>query len=274
MPADSVDIYVLGTGIFSTLHFTTETLQALRVCRHAFVLHDDLGVHARIAALGPRVHDMADRYDAGRIRRDIYVEIAAEVVAAASQCDEPVALVVHGHPLFLVSATEYLLELARGRQLTARVLPAVSSFDTLLADLEIDLGYGVQIFDATTLLEHAWMPNPEVPTLLFQLTTTLIGEVVTETESLTIEPLVKHLLLAYPYDHSCLVLHSATHVLDVPGVYATPLGGSRRIRPWSFGGDPRYTFRRLDPFAGCHCIRRSVIAARCTRECGSHTSAS
>lgn len=219
-----VDVYLLGTGILATVQFTEETVQALTACRLAFVLHDDLDVHRRIARMGPKVHDMADAYVQGGQRREIYSSIAHEVVEAAAAGGGPVAFVVHGHPLFLVSASEYLLELAQERRLVARALPGVSSFDTLLTDLGIDLGYGVQIFDATSLLEQGWLPSPAIPALVFQLSTTLVGDVVSDTGPETVAPLVEQLLRVYPVEHACTVLHSVTHVLDVPQARVAPLG--------------------------------------------------
>ncbi len=91
----------------------------------------------------------------------------------------------------------------------------MSSFDTILCDLGLDLAYGVQIFDVTTMVRQEWCPNPRIPALLFQLTTFMDDNVVRDTptpERLT--RLVDWLKPVYPATHRCLVVHSAAHLLE------------------------------------------------------------
>ena len=117
------------------------------------------------------VYDLSTLYAGREIRQDVYRAIADRLIQEAAH-GGPVAFLVDGHPLFLVSATEYTLALAASKGLKTTVLAAVSSFDTLLCDLGLDYGYGVQIFDSTTMIENTWVPNPAVPLLVFQLATT------------------------------------------------------------------------------------------------------
>lgn len=228
-------IFLLGTGIRGTIQFTDETIQALRACRTAIVLHDDLTVHAAIRRHCRSVIDAAPLYAGVQRRPDAYRAMSRQVVAAATR-NPPVAFIVHGHPLFLVSAAEYTLDLARKAGLRAVVLPAISSFDTLLVDLGIDYGYGVQMFDATTLLVRGWQPNPEVPLLIFQLATVLDDRVMYRRPGAKIlRPLVDRLLTVYPPGHLCTMVHSATHVLEKSQCHAVALGKlptARHLRLW------------------------------------------
>src|SRR5262249_10468631 len=109
--------------------------------------------------------------------------------------------------------------------LSVQMLPAVSSFDTILCELGIDYGYGVQLFDATTLIRSDWLPNPNVPMLVFQLTTTLVDEVVEGTPGIAaLAPLVKHLRRAHPQDPECTVVHSSAHLLERGTKVSTTIG--------------------------------------------------
>jgi uncharacterized protein YabN with tetrapyrrole methylase and pyrophosphatase domain len=210
----TVDIYLLGAGIHSSLHFSVETIQALSSSRVVFVLHDDLSVHDCIRNYCKDVRDLAELYKGRNVRADVYRDISELLVKEAVK--EPgVAFVVHGHPLFLVSAAEYTLDLARSQGLRVSILPAISSFDTILCALEIDYGYGLQIFDATTLIQKGWSPNPAIPMLLFQLATTLNEKVAfDEPPSSVLTPLVEYLLKTYPGEHTCTIVHSASHLLE------------------------------------------------------------
>lgn len=208
------DIYLLGSGIRGTLHFTNESRQALRACRAVFVLHPDTMVLDYVRAHCEHVHDLSTLYQGREIRQDVYRTIADTLVEEASAAG-PVALLVHGHPLFLVSACEYTLEQAALKGLNAAVLPAVSSFDTLLCDLGIDYGYGVQIFDSTTMIENSWHPNPAVPLLVFQLATTCNRHVVLgKPTGAVLGPLVEHLLPVYGPEYGVRVVHSGASLLE------------------------------------------------------------
>jgi siroheme synthase len=221
--AKSTDLYLLGSGIRGPLQLTRETVQALGACRAAFVLHDDPAVHEEVARYCPIVHDVADAYKDAADRVEAYGRIAALVVEEAAGYPT-VAFVAHGHPLFLVSASELILDQARDRGLVARVLPAVSSLDTILCDLAADLGYAMQIYDATHLVESKFSLDPRVPTLIFNLasfdTRAVVGG---EPDPVVLAPLVAFLTAHYPVDHPCEVIYSATSVVDRPARDTVPL---------------------------------------------------
>ncbi|MFF5985898.1 SAM-dependent methyltransferase [Prauserella flavalba] len=217
-------IYLLGSGIKGALHFTLETVQALRACRRVFVLHADQGVIEAVREHCPDVEDLAPLYEGQTIRDEVYHQISHRLVEAALD-SAPVAFLVHGHPLFLVSATEYTLDLAERHNLRVSVLPAVSSFDTLLCDLRIDYGYGVQIFDTTTLLKAGWTPNPQVPLLLFQLASTLNRAVISgDPNREALRPLIELLTPLYGADHGVQVVWSSAHVLEASSITEVKLG--------------------------------------------------
>lgn len=207
-------IYLLGSGIRGALHFTVETVQALRACRRVFVLHADQGLIDAVREHCPEVEDLAPLYEGHTVRDDVYHQISHRLVEAALD-SAPVAFLVHGHPLFLVSATEYTLDLAERHDLRISVLPSVSSFDTLLCDLRIDYGYGVQIFDTTTLLKAGWTPNPQVPLLLFQLASTLNRNVINgDPDHESMRPLIELLAPLYGAQHSVQVVWSSAHAVE------------------------------------------------------------
>ena len=208
------DIYLLGSGIRGTLHFTNETIQALRVCRAVYVLHPDTMVIDYVREYCDEVHDLHSFYDGREIRQDVYSAIADRLIEEAVR-GAPVAFLVHGHPLFLVSATEYALTQAAGKGLKTTVLSAVSSFDTMLCDLGIDYGYGVQIFDSTTMIENSWLPNPAVPLLVFQLATTGNRRVVKgRPGGQVLRPLTDFLIPVYGPSHRVRIVHSGAALLE------------------------------------------------------------
>lgn len=190
---------------------------------------EDLRTHC------PDVRDLASMYEEGKSRPEVYRQIS-ELLVAEARRQPGVAFVVHGHPLFLVSAAEYTLALAREHGLRVRVLPAVSSFDTILCDLEIDYGYGLQIFDATTMIRNGWRPNPAIPLLIFQLATLLTdAQIRGSVASARLEPLVDYLAQGYPRDHVCTVVYTGSHLMESSLLVAIPLSdlsSSDKIELW------------------------------------------
>lgn len=216
-------IYLLGTGIKGGLQLTVETIQALRASKRVFVLHADSAVLEHIYQYCPEVEDLAPLYEGHSIRDDVYREISRRLVDAASET-QPVAFLVHGHPLFLVSATEYTMELAESKGLRVSVLPAVSSFDTLLCDLGIDYGYGVQLYDTSTMLQAGWKPNPQVPLLLFQLASTLNRAVIKhDPDRQTLGPIMELLEPIYGSEHCVQVVWSSAHALELSSIIELPI---------------------------------------------------
>lgn len=126
--------------------------------------------------------------------------------------------------MFLVSATEYTLELAESKNLRVSVLPAVSSFDTLLCDLGIDYGYGVQLYDTSTMLQAGWKPNPGVPLLLFQLASTLNRAVIKDDPNIeALRPIAELLAPIYGGDHRVQVVWSSAHMLESSSIIELPI---------------------------------------------------
>ncbi len=229
------DIFLLGTGIHSTVQLTLETIQALKICKQVYVLHDDLDVLRRLSEYNSSINDVAYLFEKGGKRCDAYKAISHLVVDSARQ-EAPVAFVVHGHPLFLVSATEYTLELAQANDLIATVLPGISCLNTIMCDLQIDLGYALQIYDATLLVDGKYAINPSIPLLVFQLTSLLTDHVIADSPDYsTLEPLVKHLLNFYPEQHEAVIVNSSSHTLDRAersSVTIGTLGMNEKIPLW------------------------------------------
>lgn len=224
----STDLYLLGSGIRAALQLTVETIQALRASTEVHVLHDDPYVIEQIRQYCPEVYDLVGFYSEDKRRPEIYREISEHLVRRALE-RSPVSFVVHGHPLFLVSASEYTIELGRRKGLSVQVLPAVSSFDTLLADLGIDFGYGLQLFDCSTLLANGWSMDARVPTLVFQLATLLDDRVVkSDPKPDSLRPLTRYLERFFPENHACMVVHSVVGILGRPEIVSTTIGELHR----------------------------------------------
>lgn len=209
-----VDIYLIGSGIRPELHISPESVQALRVAKSLYILHGDPSVVEWVRQFCKDTRDLSSLYRGETQRSTVYKSIASEVLRQALS-DPPVALLVHGHPLFLVSAVEMIISAARRNGLITLTLPGISSLDTILCDLSLDLGYGVQLFDATSLIQNNWSINPQVPLLVFQLANVCCPKVQrTPPRPRSLLPLVRFLKQWYPPKHTCYVVYSGMTVIE------------------------------------------------------------
>ena len=233
MRTPRVDLWILGLGIRGLRQVTLETLEVLERCR--IVLHLTQQ-HEALARINPRLVDLEDDYWTGEERGVVYERLVRLVLAEVARGPE-VAVVFYGHPMIFDDVTLALVRRSKRRGLRCRVLPAVSCLDTLCIDLGIDYGYGLQVFEATTLVTHRQPLSPELDALVLQL-----GEFGTDRTADTIldhagrfTPLVEHLRRFYPGDHRAVIAFSDDGEMAKPRLLRTRIdeldAHARRIFP-------------------------------------------
>jgi precorrin-6B methylase 1 len=201
------ELFILGSGMFTHRQMTAETIEALE--RADVVFHLTMpDVHDFLVGRCKKVIDLIDLYRNGEVNADVYARIVDTVLAAAKR-HRRVAYLVLGHPRLFDRSALTLVERAPADGVTATVLPAVSAFDAMLNELDIDVGEtGLQMFEANRLKIYEHALSPSVPLLLFQIgffgTRVLTRGSVSREER--IAPLVEYLLRFYPPRHRALVL--------------------------------------------------------------------
>jgi uncharacterized protein YabN with tetrapyrrole methylase and pyrophosphatase domain len=206
-------IGIIGAGILSPDHLTLESdrfLQQSSVIFH--LLESGEAMTAYLRSLGPRLVDLSEIYTDGVLDYDIYRQIADRLIAAAFEYTT-VALLVPGHPLVMVAPTALILQQAARAGVNVTVLPGISSLDTMILQLNLEIGTnGVQIFEANRFIYYDIRPDPRVPLFLFQPGSIGSGIITRNARSLSarFEPLKHALLKTYPADHECMLLASQT----------------------------------------------------------------
>lgn len=160
---------VVGTGIRAGAHMTPEAEQAFASADVALYLVADLVAENWIATVNPSALSLADHYREGVPRQDIYdhmVEtILTEVRSGANVC-----VAFYGHPGVFVSPSHAAIEHARAEGYAARMLPAVSAEDCLVADLGVDPAVlGCQSYEATDFLLRRRQVDPTAMLILWQI---------------------------------------------------------------------------------------------------------
>ena len=208
------DVGIVGTGIVGTHQLTREAEEVIRRSRRTFVIDSGYGVAEYLQTLCPEVTRLGSLYEPGRDRMVTYRRMAAEVLAAAVN-DPPVCMAAYGHPWVYCYPTTLITRAASLLNLRVSVFPGVSSFDTLLVDLGIDIGpNGVQMYEATDLLLRRRPIQSDVMCVIWQ--PTVVGDLTYPTQAYTVEqfrPLQEYLERFYSVEHEVILVTTRTHPL-------------------------------------------------------------
>ncbi len=132
-------LYILGSGVLSFFDVTLYTQIILRQCKTVFYLHGLPTLERFLKEITPNpVNLMPQFYLDGRIRTDIYQDIARHVMDGAVR-EKPIGFLSHGHPLVYSSISRLILDACKERGNRVEVVPAVSSLDRMFVDLELDI---------------------------------------------------------------------------------------------------------------------------------------
>jgi len=143
-------LIVVGTGI----HVGQLTIEAKEWLQHSDkVLYcvSDAASERLILQLNKNAESLYPFYGEGKRRSETYDQMVSRTMECLEQVDT-LTVAYYGHPGFFVSPSHRSVKLARQRGHTALMLPSVSSFDCLIADLGVNVASGCQIYEATDLM--------------------------------------------------------------------------------------------------------------------------
>jgi uncharacterized protein YabN with tetrapyrrole methylase and pyrophosphatase domain len=207
------DVIIAGTGIKGIMHMTLETKEILKHCDKVYVLHYDTSVAKYINSIGPSIVDATAYYEEGKSRNSVYEDLANDILSDAKEIK--VGFVVHGHPLFIVSTSELILQKAPELGLEVEVLPSISSLDTLMVDIGEDFGFALQSYEVNYMLKINPYLNNNTPLFIFQVAVLNSYQVNKEYSHSNFTVLKDYLLKFYPANHKLkFILSSKNSLFD------------------------------------------------------------
>jgi Tetrapyrrole (Corrin/Porphyrin) Methylases len=151
------------------LHLTVEARDEIEDADEVLYVAADASAEAWLDSLNRRSRSLANHYREGVPRRQIYDDMVEEILAAV-RAGARVCAVFYGHPGVYVQPSHEAVRRAREEGFEARMLPAVSAEDCLVADLGVDPGSrGWQSWDATGFLLQSFRPDPTAGLVLWQV---------------------------------------------------------------------------------------------------------
>jgi uncharacterized protein YabN with tetrapyrrole methylase and pyrophosphatase domain len=197
----TVDVHLVGFGNRFPNDFTLEMLAVLKRCKRIFAAPP---IHAPDFGI-PEMESLLPLYGPDKSRVKTYAEMVERVFTAAST-DPPVAFATYGSAMVGTVATHRILAEAAERGLTVHVTNAVSSFDGIWADFNIEPFYGFEIWEASAFARLEIVPNvwanlllPQAP--IFDMREGLDLTTMSLRTSSSVADLRDHLLHFYPADH-------------------------------------------------------------------------
>ncbi len=143
-------LIVVGTGIHLG-HLTEEARDWLSSAEKVLYCVSDAVTERLMLELNSTAESLYPYYGEGKRRIQTYEQMISRTLEAV-RSHKTVVVAYYGHPGFFVYPSHQAIKLAREEGFEAFMLPAVSSFDCLIADLGINIASGCQIFEATDLM--------------------------------------------------------------------------------------------------------------------------
>ncbi len=218
-------LVVVGTGLRTTGHFTSEAIAWIRAADKVLYVVGDPVAEEVLRTLNPdAVESLQDLYGEGKERQDTYDQMVERILECVRSGLRTCAA-FYGHPGVFVYPSHVAVRRARAEGFSAIMLPGISAEDCLFADLGIDpAAYGCQSYEATDYLFSQRRLEPSSALVLWQVgvvgsTTFTSGEY----DRSLLPLLVAKLSETYPPHHRVFVYEAAVQIGCPPRVVQCPL---------------------------------------------------
>lgn len=180
-----------------------------------------------LRTLNSTARSLNELYRAGVTRDRIYAEMTDEILGAVRRGSR-VCAAFYGHPGVFVTPAHDVIERARAEGFPARMLPAISAEDCLIADLGVDPGeQGWQSYEATDLLLRRYRLEPTAALVVWQVDG--IGKLdwdpdpAPDPDSRGLRELAEFLLELYPHRHEVVFYTASLYPIVAPTFARVPL---------------------------------------------------
>jgi uncharacterized protein YabN with tetrapyrrole methylase and pyrophosphatase domain len=206
-----VDLYLTGAGIAFPEHLTIETVEILTVCKRICTNLQEYVLEGLPQDLKEKCVSLWPLYQDGRVRTDNYNDVFNAIVEMV-EVARPVAWLTPGHPVIFDSVTASLLKEGKSRGWNVRVVPAISSIDTMLAELGYDPAHGMLIHEATGLVRRRVPLHPTIGAMLLQpaVFDVNVAIIAADSPGPDLSELRDYICGFYRSDHMCAFIRSAS----------------------------------------------------------------
>ena len=164
------NLFIAGCGIKFLSHMTLEVQALIKKCDSVLFLVNDPAMKKWIIDNSVKSLSLDSVYFGCQERKDSYKFICQEIIKSA-RTHRNTCFVTYGNPMFLSNASQQLIEdIGVMPDIQIKILPGISSLDTLFCDLGVDPGMGgLQAFEATNFINNNNIVNPSSHLVLWQI---------------------------------------------------------------------------------------------------------
>lgn len=200
-------LVICGAGIKSLSHHTKEFDIVVRSADLVIYLVNEPLLEEWLRSNSKKSISLSEIYFSCT-ERDLSYKLIAEKVISSFNNENNICLVFYGHPLLLADSVSMIIEEAKAIDINVQTLPGISSFDCLLADLELKLDGCCFLAEASHLINNHIQIDITHHVILWQIGTIGINSPPSDINKGNISKL-KNVLLEYYPPNSPLFLYEA-----------------------------------------------------------------
>jgi len=202
------NLIICGSGIKTLSHHTQEFAVAVKHADIVIYLVNEPILELWLQKNSKQSFSLNELYFLSSERSDSYQLIEQKVISSF-ECYNNICLVFYGHPLLLADSVNTIINQAKSKEIKVQVLPGISAFDCLLADLEIKLDGGCFLAEASFFVKHQTKIDISHHVVLWQVGMIDVSTPPTENKKGNILKLKNELLKYYP-PQSIIYLYEAS----------------------------------------------------------------
>jgi uncharacterized protein YabN with tetrapyrrole methylase and pyrophosphatase domain len=161
---------LIGLGVIIPDHITSQAMRAMSRCSRIYsIVQEPPRLWLPPNKLGRiEVFNVLEWYVEDSLRMPNYDRVASTIFQAleGGKC---VGYVTYGNPMAYDRVAQNLVQLIKDGGGDVQIIPGVSSFDTVLCDLRVDMAPGIQVFDASWFVACRIEPRVDAGVLLMQV---------------------------------------------------------------------------------------------------------
>jgi precorrin-6B methylase 1 len=205
------DLYIIGLGVSIPEHLTIQAIDAMSSCSKLFsIVQEPVSLWLPPEKVGKvEVINLLDSYVDGGLRVENY-ERAAETVLSASGTGGSIGYITYGNAMAYDSVAQRIVKRALDSGRSAHVVPGISSLDSILCDIQVDMAPAIQVFEASWLLAFDIIPRVDTHVILVQMGSfgSYRAHYSRKLDGSALTSLIQHLSSVYPKDHRVSLVRS------------------------------------------------------------------
>jgi len=218
------DLTIVGAGIDAGRDMTPAARWHIQHADKVFFLVGDPVAAGSVLELNENAESLHTLYDVEKPRIDTYEAMVARIMEYV-RTGAKVCVVAYGHPGVFAYPMHRAIAQARNDGRSATMLPAISSVDCLLADLDLDPAErGLQIFDASDLVLGKRTINVDTPLVVLQPAVTGDGSFKLTYGREGVAALAGYLVARYGDHHDAIVYQASHYSAFGPLIQRTTVG--------------------------------------------------